>query len=91
MKMYTFSKNTIKFFKYYLSSRTHIVKGGELGSSSRTVFTGVPQVLILGPILFLIYIKDIHMKLTRSSSLKMYADDSTLHSSGFKANEIKNA
>jgi len=89
--MYNFSKNTIKFFKYYLSNRTQIVKGGDLVSSSRTVFTGVPQGLIIGPILYLIYINDIHMKLTMSSSLKMYADDLTLHSSGFKVNEIKNA
>ena len=31
------------------------------------------------------------MKLTKSSSLDMYADDSTLHSSGYKANEIEKA
>jgi len=31
------------------------------------------------------------MKLTKSSSLDMYADYSTLHSLGFKANEIENA
>jgi len=31
------------------------------------------------------------MKLTNSSSLDMYADDSTLHSSGFKTNEIEKA
>jgi len=88
MKMYNFSESTIKFFKSYLSNRTQIVKDGEFESSSRTVLTGVSQGSILGPILFLIYINDIYMKLTKSSSLDMYADDSTLYSSGFKANEM---
>jgi len=31
------------------------------------------------------------MKLTKSSSLHMYADDSTLNSSGLKDNDIENA
>jgi len=89
MKMYNFSENTIKFFKPYLSNRTQIVKDGEFESSSRTVL--VPQGSILGPIIILIYINVIHMKLTKSSSLDMYADDSTLNSSGLKDNEIENA
>ena len=73
MEMYNFSENTIKFFKPYLLNRTQIVKDGEFESSTRTVLA--PQGSILGPILFLIYINDIHMKLTKSSSLDMYADD----------------
>jgi len=91
MKMYNFSENTILFFKSYLSNRTQVVRDGEVISLSRTVLTGLPQGSILGPILFLIYINDIHMKLTNSISLDMYADDSTLHSSGFKTNEIEKA
>ena len=42
------------------------------------VLSGVPQGSILGPLLFILYIDDLHA-VVKSSSLKIYADDVALY------------
>ena len=42
------------------------------------VLSGIPQGSILGPLLFILYINDLH-SLVKSSSLKIYADDVALY------------
>jgi hypothetical protein len=43
----------------YLNGRTQIVKVKQHRSSEMNVTTGVPQGSILGPLLFILYFKDI--------------------------------
>ena len=43
-----------------------------------SVRSGVPQGSVLGPLLFLLYIDDLH-SIVRHSKLKLYADDVTLY------------
>ena len=43
-----------------------------------SVFAGVPQVLVLGPLFFLIYINDLAEGI--SSTTKLFADDTSLFS-----------
>ena len=61
----------------YLTKRTQYVDCNGVSSSIREIETGVPQGSILGSLLFIIYMNDIH---TVSDNLNfiLYADDTTL-------------
>ena len=67
----------IQWFKSYLTQRQQFVEYQKVCSSTRELETGVPQGSVLGPLLFLIYMNDIH---TVSDKLNfiLYADDTTL-------------
>ena len=56
VKIYNFGNDTIKWFTNYLRFRSQYVAIGSKSSSMKTVRTGVPQGLVLGPILYTLYI-----------------------------------
>ena len=60
----------------YLSDRTQFVAIENENSSVRAIECGVPQGSILGPLLYLIYVNDIH-EATRGTILS-FADDTSL-------------
>ena len=83
---YGIRNQVLCLFNNYLSSRSQYISMGEIKSSLRNINTGVPHGSILGPLLFLIYINDIHTVSNKFDYIS-YADDTTLvsNTSTFKS------
>ena len=64
-------------FQNNLTKRSQNVQYNDTSSSIREIETGVPQGSILGPMLFIIYMNDIHTVSDKFSFI-LYADDTTL-------------
>ena len=65
-----------KWFASYLCDRSQFVDIDGNTSSSQSISCGVPQGSILGPLLYLIYVNDIHKSYI--SNILSFADDMTL-------------
>ena len=77
LKCYGLTGNSINLLKGYLTNRQQYVHYDNTDSNFLKITTGVPQGSIFGPLLFLIYMNDIH----KSSNLFhfiLFADDTTL-------------
>ncbi len=73
---YGFSAQAQKWFHCYFEGRTQSVCVGAATSEPRQVTVGVPQGSVLGPLLFIIYISDMHLW-TREATIYGYADDTS--------------
>ena len=71
----------LDWFKNYLNSRFQYVMYNGIKSYQSRVTCGVPQWSILGPLLFLIYVNDLH-KVVKNAFLLLFADDSNLFYTG---------
>ena len=65
------------WFKSYLSNRQQFVSINGINSKKQIMKYGVPQGSVLGPLLFLIYINDLH-KAIKFSTVHHFADDTNL-------------
>ena len=67
----------LEWFSRYLKGRSQVTQIGEHASPKELNPCGVPQGSVLGPLLFLIYINDIHQSSDKLNFF-LFADDTTL-------------
>jgi len=77
MRHYGISGISNTWFKSYLTDRQQFVSIGSQDSDYTITEHGVPQGSVLGPLLFLIYINDLHQCIKYSNSFH-FADDTNL-------------
>ena len=65
------------WFESYLTGRSQFVSINGFNSNFKNIYHGVPQGSVLGPLLFLIYINDLHNAI-RHSDVYHFADDTNL-------------
>ena len=75
---YGIRNSAITLLKSYLSNRKQYVQIDDVSSSMLSIYTGVPQGSIVGPLLFNILINDIIMSSDKFSFI-LCADDTTLN------------
>ena len=74
-----------KWFASYLKNRSQFVSILGFDSSTKPISHGVPQGSVLGPLLFLIYINDLHLAI-KNSKVFHFADDTNLLNIGSSKN-----
>ena len=77
LKNYCATGNNSKWFKSCLNNRKQFIAYNNKYTSFETITYGVSQGLILGPLLFLIYVNDLNQELNKLDPI-MFADDTNL-------------
>ena len=77
-KLKAMSVKSVDWFTSYLSNRSQIVHVNNTQSDPSFVTCGVQQGSILGPLLFLCYVKETEIHISSESKVLLYADDSAI-------------
>ena len=85
LEHYGFRNNFLQFLMNFVKDREYFVSANGHISYTKTVNIGVPQGSTLGPLFFLLYIKD--MVNSADLMFSLFADDSTATNSDFTLND----
>ena len=83
---YGITHTEYSWFKSYLDNRQQVINFNDQISDKENLNNGVPQGTVLGPILFLIYIKELSNILPYNSCV-MFANDITIFSAAKNLND----
>ena len=78
LHVYGFSLRALRLIHSYLTNRKQTIRVNANHSSWEEILFGVPQVSILGPLLFNIFLCDLFLNV-KETSFASYADDNTLY------------
>ena len=87
LNSYGFDETSLKVIISYLKNRTQTTEVGASYSQLLNIINGVPQESILGPLLFIIYIRDLYI-VNKDLNFSSYADDTTGFITGMSFEQI---
>ena len=73
-------EKTQVLLKSFLLNRKQCVRNGIVESDWTIINHGVPQCIVLGPLVFILYVNDFGEEIGKSSNALQFADDSSFMS-----------
>ena len=90
IELYGIKGEALTLLKSYLTNRNQKCQIKNSFSTERLIKCGVPQVSILGPLFFLLYINDLPQCLNKTKP-RLFADDTNLTASGDSITDLETA